>query len=632
MQLGSQIQAGELATGLLPQRRRDLLSNLFALCIGVVMTFCVCGYQFGKSNHTIYLLDALHRYRPDLLAKDWFTTQTFQYHATFGFITRLLMRIHFLEPGFLIGYVGLVIAFHVAWMRLVIALGGTTRTYLLSVLFYYLSAGGTALGIYQFFQDSCFLASNISNVAMLWAFYLWIIDRRVASGVCFGLAGLFHLNYAIVGVGAWCSLNAWEWIGPKIMAPVMQQRMQSLVTRIDPTQVGRARRATLRGWLAAILPSLLNIAMGAILQLKRGGKMPFDRFIQIYVKFRHPHHYDPRSWPLALWICFLWPIPFAIVAWRILQQKMDLPHSKRARREAVRIFALMSGLQIVALIGAGLFYFNETLVQMSLYRFSIYVSLFACIGAAILVCDCTRITGSSGWAILIGLTAIVIATPIVMRFGPHVGWINIEGVRAFINSKQKALTLFFVLSCAPAIHEAIWVFHGKRIRNALNVTGIVLLVGTLIVGWNRWIGLTMLFEEVHPNYASVCDWARENTPKDAIFLVPPAESEFRLTAQRAIVVDFKAVPQLGAELMQWDQRLRDVLGLTDLPTQLPRGFINIPRAMTRIYGERSGEDLFAVARKYDARYVVAINWLGAPFQSKLVYSAGDRYFVYDLQR
>ncbi len=316
-----------------------LLSNLLALCIGVVMTLCVCGYQFGKSNHTVYLLDATHRSYPNLLANDWFTTETFQYHATYGFITRLLMRAHILETGFLIGYLGLVIAFHIAWMKLVEALGGTTRTYLVSVLFYYLSAGGTGLGIYQFFQDSCFLPSNISNVALLWAFYLWIVDRRVWSAVCFGVAGLFHLNYAIVGVGAWCALNAWEWIGPSIALPAMQQKMQLLVTRIDPKERSRHRRYAVRCWVAALVPSMFNIFMGAMLELHRGGKMPLAQFLDIYVKFRHPHHYYPRSWPLALWVCFLWPIPFAFFAWRILQQKMDLPHSKRTPRSGAHLRA-----------------------------------------------------------------------------------------------------------------------------------------------------------------------------------------------------------------------------------------------------------------------------------------------------
>jgi hypothetical protein len=328
----------------------------------------------------------------------------------------------------------------------------------------------------------------------------------------------------------------------------------------------------------------------------------------------------------------LWPIPFAILAWRILQQKMDLPHAKRARREAVRIFALMAGLQIVALIGAGYWYFSETLVQLSFYRFSIYVSLFACIGAAILVSDCTRITGASSRAILIGLTALIVATPLLMRYGPRVGVLHIEGVAAFINAKRKALMLFFILSCAPAVHETIWAIQSRRARNALNLSMIVLLVGTIVIGWNRWIGLTLIIDKASPDYLAVCDWAREHTPEGAIFLVPPEESEFRLRAQRAIVVNFKCVPQLDQELIHWDERLRDVLGLSNLYKQLPNGFDKVPGAMAKIYAARTGNELFAAAKKYDARYVVASHGLGARFKSKLVYQSGYRYFLYDLDR
>ena len=382
----------DLYAGVLPRPRPDALSTLLALCIGVVMTLCVYGYQFGRSNHTIYLLDAFHRAFPQYLNRDWFTTQTFQYHAAFGWITEALMRAGVVQQGFLISYLALVVAFHIAWLNLVQALGGTRRTYLVSVLFYYLSAGGTALGIYQFFQDSSFLPSNIANVAMLWAFYYWMVDKRVWSGICFGVAGLFHLNYSVVGVGAWVALNAWDWITRPTPTPA---NIESLVVRIDQDQVRRQRRADVRAWVAAIVPSLFNIAMGAYLQLRRGGKMPLAQFVNIYVKFRHPHHYDPRAWPLALWICFLWSIPLAALAWRILQSRTDLRFALRARRETVRIYLLMAGLQIVALIGAGIFYFNEALIQMSFYRFSIYCQLFACIGAAMLICDCTRLAGAS---------------------------------------------------------------------------------------------------------------------------------------------------------------------------------------------------------------------------------------------
>jgi len=629
VRLYSDIQTEELNAGALPRPKPDALSTLMALCIGVVTTLCVTGYQFGKSNHTIYLLDAFHRTHPQLLNNDWFTTQTFQYHAAFGWITRVLMRAGLVEQGFLVGFLGLVVAFHVAWMKIVTIVGGNRRTYLVSVLFYYLSAGGTALGIYQFFQDSSFLASNISNVAMLWAFYFWMKDKRFWSGFCFGVAGLFHLNYSLIGVASWVALNAWDWISH---LPQASPQIQSLVIKLDPERKRKQRRASLRAWMAAIAPSMFNIAAGAYLQLRRGGKLPLDKFIEIYVKFRHPHHYDPRAWPLALWICFIWSMPFAAMAWWILQNRVDLRTAHRARREAARIFIGMMALQMIALIGAGKWYFAETLVQMSLYRFSIYCQLFACIGAALLFCDCTRLAGTRMRWIVVAFCALIATTPSIFWLGMHIGWINIEGVRAFINAKRPALILFFILSSAPAIHELILAIRSPKTRGALNVISIAAFVSLTVVGWNRWIGLTMIIEKPDPDYVQLADYAKTNTPVDAIFLTPPDESDWRLRAQRATVVNFKAVPQLGAELAEWAQRLRDTLGLTHLNKQLPRGFDKIPPAMRAIYKDRPGEALFAVAHKYKARYVIATRHLEPQYDDKLIETAGDRYFLYDLDR
>ena len=108
----------------------------------------------------------------------------------------------------------------------------------------------------------------------------------------------------------------------------------------------------------------------------------------------------------------------------------------------------------------------------------------------------------------------------------------------------------------------------------------------------------------------MADYAKTNTPIDAIFLVPPDESDFRLRAERAMVVNFKAVPQLGDELAEWAQRLRDTLGITNLNKQLPHGFDKIPRRCARSTRTRPGDALFAAAEKYNARYVVATRRLG----------------------
>src|SRR5437868_1456119 len=105
---------------------------IFGVIFGVALSLAISGYQFGKSNHTVYLLDAIRHASPGLLANDWFTTQTFQYHATFGWLARGLMRVHLLEPGFLVGYLAIVALLHLGWWRLVRDLGGSVGTFLVS--------------------------------------------------------------------------------------------------------------------------------------------------------------------------------------------------------------------------------------------------------------------------------------------------------------------------------------------------------------------------------------------------------------------------------------------------------------------------------------------------------------------
>jgi hypothetical protein len=274
--------------------RVRVLPGAFAIAFGVAMTLCVHGYQFGQSNHTVYLFDALRRVSPELLQYDWFATRTLQYHAIFGWLTAGLLRLHLLEIGFLIGYLGLMVLLHLGWYRLVLALGGTRFTYLLSVLLYYISAGGTALGMYSFFQDSSFLPSNIANVAMLWGIYFWILRKPAWAGAWLGVAGLFHLNHALVGIGLWMALSLWLWRDRKLA--------------FDP--------AYRIGTTMVLGLSSLNIILALRVTAERTGVMPLDQFVDLYVRLRHGHHYDPFSWPLALWICFLWSAPLAYFAAR----------------------------------------------------------------------------------------------------------------------------------------------------------------------------------------------------------------------------------------------------------------------------------------------------------------------------
>src|SRR3954471_1767792 len=129
-----------------PANSRRVVDVLLPLLLGVALTLTLRGYQFGGGNHTVYLVEPLREVHPELLANDWWTTHTLQYHVAYNKLAAALLRLDIVQPAFLTLYLALVLLLHVAWLRLTRPLGLDTRTYLLSVLLYYLSAGGTGLG------------------------------------------------------------------------------------------------------------------------------------------------------------------------------------------------------------------------------------------------------------------------------------------------------------------------------------------------------------------------------------------------------------------------------------------------------------------------------------------------------
>jgi hypothetical protein len=502
----------QLTTALPATKKISRTLAPLAIALGVLLTFCVYGYRFGTENHTVYLLDALRRSDPPVLQQDWFTTQTMQYHVAFTYLSEFLMKLRILQPGFLLAYLTLVILFHIAVRGIVKHLGGDDAAYLVCIALYFLSAAGTALGTYQFFQDSSLLPSNIAAVAMLMSIYLHLKGRSNWSGVCLGIAGIFHLNFAVIGIPLWLVMYATKPIRLPIAATIL-----------------------------AIVPSLINIAAAVPMKLSHSGGLPFSEFLDLYVRLRHPHHYDPSTWPIALWFAALWPIVPGIIL---------------LRGTLRRVFIFFVMLNIVALIGAGIWYFNESLVQMSLYRFSIYSQLLGCVAAAT-------------W----------IATP--------------------LNRKRTA-----------------------------TFTAIAICLSMMIVSLIRgpFFGAFHMPDD-DADYVKLCQWASQNTPVDAIFLVPPDEQSMRLIGRRVIIVNYKCVPQLSSELRQWRDRLCDVLALNDL-NQLPRGYLQTLPAIRLRYDQLSLQQLSAAAEKYQARYIVSSHAI-AEFRPV---DASGRYILYDLSR
>jgi hypothetical protein len=501
--------------------------ELLLLLVGISISLLIGGYQFGLSNHTVYLIEPLRENHPQLLQHDWWATSTLQYHGAFSTISAALMRFGIIREVFIIAYFALLILFHIAWWQLNHLLGGDGPTYLFSVILFYFSGAGFGLGLYTFLQDSSVLPSNLANIAMLLGICFYSTGRLGLAGLLLGLSGTFHLNHAIVAPWLWAMMLLVEFI-----------------------RGNRFHWKWAAGTVAVISLSLFSV-LPVIREIPaRSYQLPLADFLDLYVRLRHAHHYDPRAWSILFWLGFLWPIPLAFLKFRKISDESAI--------RLVAVFHFFLCLQIVALALAGFWYVNETFIQLSIYRFSIFAKLLSCIGAAVLL----------------------------IQFAPT--W-----------SRKLALPLLIL----------------------------GLLMGA-IVQRGRGILLDMMPQD-QMDYVALCNWARDpaNTPRDAIFIVPPQEQVFRLYAQRAIVVNLKGVPQLSSELKVWRQRLVDVLD--DDPLKFAARFDETLKLIHQRYESLPPQHFTTVAKRYNAPYLILEHEISDP-SWQLIHTSGP-FRLYHLQ-
>jgi hypothetical protein len=586
------------------QLKSGLQRGLLPLLLGVAITLILRGYQFGGGNHTVYLIEPLREVHPELLANDWWTTHTLQYHVAFNKLTVMLMRARIVEPAFLVFYLGLLLLLHVAWLRLARSLGLDARGYLLSVLLYYLSAGGTGLGSYQFLQDSSFLPGNVANVALLWGIVFWIEGRIAAAAGAMAIASLFHLNHALIALVFWpLGMLVNRWHG----RPARDSDTTSSYTRF---------RSAFFGFALILLFALPGLLPAARLALAHVPKMPLKEFVDLYVHLRHPHHYDPLSWPLVLWLSFLWPIPLATIAYRRTHTHDSGLSTQDYRRSAAFAFTFFIALQVIALLFAGVVYISESLIQMSLFRFSIYPKLLSCIGAAAFLLDPATMTRRNLRRALVALPIAATAGLIAVRFARP------SSTAAIFVAVNVAPLLLFI---AALIAGVAYICSTRDQPTGGAAIGLAAAMVLLFALFRDCLGLQIaIADDGGGAYRDVCRWARDHTPTDAVFIVPPNEQLFRYHAQRAIVMNFKNVPQLSSEMSQWRTRLEDVL---DEPlSKLPRRFDLAHAAIADRYDSLSAQHLTAVAAKYGARYVITTR----PLAAHQAAFENNAYHLYDL--
>ena len=65
-------------------------------------------------------------------------------------------------------------------------------------------------------------------------------------------------------------------------------------------------------------------------------------------------------------------------------------------------------------------------------------------------------------------------------------------------------------------------------------------------------------KQTFQNWVKVCEWARDNTPEDAVFITPVEQQTFKWYAQRNEVASWKDTPQDADSVIIWRDRLQRV--------------------------------------------------------------------------
>ena len=135
---------------------------------------------------------------------------------------------------------------------------------------------------------------------------------------------------------------------------------------------------------------------------------------------------------------------------------------------------------------------------------------------------------------------------------------------------------------------------------------------------------------IEPDYQAMCDYCRQHTAVDALFVVPPQEQEFRLTARRAEVVNFKGVAQLSSELGEWRDRLTFLLQIKSL-NELPHQFNQVFEDLSNRYNALGPEHLRAFADHFQAGYIITTRDVSFGDQATQIFARG-KYHLYEIRK
>jgi hypothetical protein len=522
---------------------RPWLAAVVVVAVAVMLTLAF-GAPYGSNNQLTYLLEPLRHAFPDLYHHDWLVAETTPYHPVFAWVAAPLFAVDAKgRVAFGVAQLVVQIATYVLIYRFVCAIAASGRVVVYVLLASLLAVGAAISLAYSYLFSGYLQPSSLATLGWLAAMIAYARDRPLVCGLSLAVAGVWHVNFLVLGVGLFGTLELVESRGRVRVARLAQLLVPSLVV------------------LAVFLPSLIASSRAS----------EPDLALWVLQRFHAPAHYNPKQIrhyvpSLVCWVAVAWglrglatgdaavrALRFALVGTALCVAAVVIasipPLAGTTRLYVWRIgpFAQLAS-QALVLVGA-VRAITEPPPRGTFDRWSLLAVIAG--GATLVAITFHQVGGDYPRALALACGGVVLAFAISHR---------VVLVRVWAGA-----VLAVVVMCA--------VVAGK---------------------------LHMLVDP--PLFATTCygpecgleTWA-QTTPVDAVFLVPPYMNGFRLGARRAVVADTKSPPLYPDELVAWYRRLCAVVGVSEAPSTAE---------IEARWDTLRGDQLLAIARRFAVDYLV----------------------------
>ena len=575
---------------------------LFCILAALIATFTT-GYHFGDGNQIGHLPIVMRVLDAEYLTNDFFVNANDvevgprYYYARLLALAMSVMPVHavFLALTIVSKSLLALVTFHVA-TRL------NPRTPLASVFAVALVLCVESFGL----GGAAQLAESQLQPAMLARPFallsLWMaLEKRILLSTALAMVAipvhpLVGLESGAIGLMAHC--------------------LHILFPASKPIDGARARARQLVG--ACVCGFALLGALHLLFGQAMERSLSTYQFIDILCYSRAPHHYLPSTFSFRSYFftgCFFLAMWVSWYSW-----KRDTSDRENPRK-------VLWAILVVVLLLCGGYLFVEVFPSRVFASAQTFRTLFVVkwFGFLLFAGMAARAIGSnnysaSGWLLLIGSgpfqpLIVLIATVFVAvrdrvkaSFGAEMlqilfGLTILQSASFAADGNWSELQGVTLLTMLGFLYLSL---PNRSVWSWVPVVPVVAVVGALVAGYQvpRVPDPQISLKQLDDPLRNVAAFAMNKTPRDALFIVPPDQNNFRVLASRAVLVQWKAFPFGDPAMAEWYQRMRDCYVQPDIDVKPEITRLPNPDALSQAYHKISDPQLVSIARKYGCNYAI----------------------------